>query len=70
MPNTITLSNGVTLTRDSFVAHYMAACLGSWAADSDRVDHPYLPAWGFVQPTEKAARCATEAWNQLESENS
>ncbi len=66
MPSTYTTSSGITLARDAFIAHYVAAWLGSWASNPARSNHQWLSAWAFVHPWEKAMRCAEAAWAELE----
>ncbi len=68
MPNTHTTTSGITLTRDTFIAHYVAAYLASWASKPEISAHQYLSAWAFVHPWEKAMRCAEAAWAELETQ--
>lgn len=70
MPNTLTI-DGVTLLRDAFITHYVAAWLASYSVsiyddccargDHSRQDRP---------PVEDAMLCAEAAWTQLEESQS
>lgn len=71
MPNQLTTSDGVTLTRDTFITHYVAAWLAAKSvqdhaiADAARgysfgLDHPYVG---------NALYCAQKAWAELERIN-
>lgn len=57
MPNTYTTSIGVTLSRDAFVAHYVAALLAMRRA---------LEPHGPEPRAEDALRLAESQWDELE----
>ncbi len=66
MPNTITTSTGVTLSRDAFIAHYVAAfmaanCVKRYWQDASTADEH--------QGAEDAVFCAEAAWEQIEETN-
>ncbi len=68
MPSTYTTSTGVTLGRDAFICHYVAAWLAARSVhvyddccsrgDHSRQDKP---------PVEDALFCAEAAWERIES---
>ncbi len=67
MPNTYTTTSGVTLSRDAFIAHYVAAYMAvnpdwNWKA-------PDSPVWFHPSPAKRALDCAEAAWGQLEALN-
>lgn len=67
MPSTHTLPNGVTLSRDAFIAHYVAA----WLATYDAAGYTG-GRWGLVgcktqTPLSTALECAEHAWQEIES---
>ncbi len=64
MPSTLTLSNGVTLGRDAFIGHYVAAWL---AADSQSRYRNNPSTCDLNQPIEDALCCADSAWEQMET---
>ncbi len=65
MPSTYTTRDGVTLSRDAFVGHYVAAWLAASAV------HRYWSGYAgdsyLNQPIEDALCCAESAWEQLET---
>lgn len=67
MPNTHTLTNGVTLSRDAFIAHYVAAWLASYTA-THHVDYCQRGLHAELErpPVEDAVYLAETAWAEIE----
>lgn len=65
MPSSYTTTSGVTLSRDAFITHYVAAWL---AAESVYCTHrwPELDRLQTHPPVDKALCRAEDAWQQIE----
>lgn len=62
MPNTYTTREGVTLSRDAFICHYVAAFMAAHCSiDPYGRPHPHR-----LNAANEAARSAVEAWEQIE----
>lgn len=62
MPNTYTTCNGVTLSRDAFITHYVAAWMAAASVQWYCSREAAKAADPTSQPFCEALCCAEEAW--------
>ena len=67
MPSTHTLPNGVTLSRDAFISHYVAAWLASNEVACAMADDWWEANRGARTPLDEAMACAERAWQDIET---
>ncbi len=64
MPSSYTTQSGITLSRDTFIGHYMAAWLA--ASSNKRYWNGHASECALEQPIEDALVCAESVWEQIE----
>lgn len=68
MSNTYTTTSGVTLSRDAFICHYVAAFLAAQAvADTSYVNGSNDKRPHLYPPVAQAITLAESAWEEIEA---